>query len=81
MNDGTNPALTAGPLQDGAKSLAKESKVGALVQWGVTILGTGALGWLANLDTSEWSGWWAATAVAGVGAVSGLISSYLKKNR
>lgn len=77
----TNPAETAGANRDGSKSLAKESKVGAAVQWAVTILGTGALGWLANLDTSHWSGWWASVGVAGVGTVAGLITSYLKKNR
>lgn len=77
----SNPATTAGPSRDGSKSLAKESKVGVLVQWGVTILGTGALGWLANLDTSHWQGWWASTAVAAVGAAGGLVSAYLKRNR
>lgn len=81
MPDNTNPALVAGPERDGAKSLAKESKVGALTQWAITILGTGALGWLANLDTSHWSGWWASTAVAGVGGLGGLIAAYLKRNR
>ena len=77
----SNPANTAGSQGDGAKSLAKESKAGALVQLVVTIIGTGLLGWLANLDTSNWSGWWSAAAVAAVGAVTGLVTSYLKKNR
>lgn len=76
-----NPANTAGPVGDGSKSLAKESKAGALVQWAITIGGTGLLGWLANLDTSHWSGWWSAAAVAAVGAVTGLVTSYLKRNR
>lgn len=76
-----NPAQTAGPNRDGAKSLAKESKVGAATQWAVTVGATGLLAWLTNLDTSHWAGWWSATAVAGVGAVTGLVAAYLKKNR
>lgn len=75
-----NP-VNAGPAGDGSKSLAKESKVGIGIQFVVTIAATGALAWLTNLDTSQWSGWWAATAVAAVGAVTGLISAWLKRNR
>jgi hypothetical protein len=47
----------------------------------VTTLATGALGWLTNLDTSHWSGWWASVGVAAVGTVIGLITAYLKRNR
>lgn len=77
----TNPAATAGPNGDGSKSLAKESKFGAVVQFLITTLGLGVLGWLTNLDTSHWTGWWSAVAVAGVATVTGLLTSYLKKNR
>jgi hypothetical protein len=71
----------AGPSHDGSKSLAKESKAGIAVQFVLTVAATGVLGWLANLDTSHWSGWWAATAVAGVSALMGLLTAYLKRNR
>jgi hypothetical protein len=77
----SNPAQTAGPTRDGAKSLAKESKVGLAVSFLITTLATGVLGWLTNLDTSHWSGWWASVGVAAVGTVTGLISAYLKRNR
>lgn len=77
----TDPALTAGPSHDGAHSLAKESKVGLAVTFLVTTVLTGVLGWLTNLDTSTWNGWWASAAVAAVATVTGLISAYLKKNR
>jgi CDP-diglyceride synthetase len=80
MPDTSNPT-SAGPAGDGSKSLAPESKAGAAVQFVLTVGATGLLAWLANLDTSHWSGWWAATAVAGVGAVGGLLTSYLKRNR
>ncbi len=75
-----NP-VNSGPNNDGSKSLAKESKVGIAVQFVLTVGATGLLGYLADLDTSTWNGWWAGTAVAGASAVSGLITAWLKKNR
>lgn len=77
----TDLPRTAGPNSDGSKSLAKESKAGVAVTVALTILGTGAVQWLSNLDTSTWSGWWAGTAVAAVAGVTGLITAWLKKNR
>ena len=74
-------AQYAGPHQDGSRSLAKESKVGLAVSLLSTIVATGALKWLTDLDTSQWSGWWATSAVAAVGTAVGLISAYLKRNR
>lgn len=75
-----NP-VNAGPAGDGSKSLAKESWAGATVQFVLTVGATGLLGWLANLDTSHWTGWWAATGVAAVSAATGLLAAYLKRNR
>ena len=76
-----NPAQNAGPTRDGAKSLAKESKIGGLVQFVVTAGATGALAWLANLDTSHWSGYLGMVGLSAVGLGTGLLSAYLKKNR
>lgn len=75
-----NP-INAGPEGDGSKSLAKESKTGVAVTFALTVLANGALVWLANLDTTQWSGWWAATAVSAVAAGVGLLSAWLKRNR
>jgi uncharacterized membrane protein len=75
-----NP-INAGAAGDGSRSLAKESKTGIAVQFVLTVAATGLLGWLTNLDTSQWSGWWAATAVTGVSAVVGLLAAWLKRNR
>lgn len=75
-----NP-YNAGPAGDGSKSLAKESKAGLAVQFLLTVGATGLLAWLTNLDTSQWSGWWAGTAVAAVSAVAGLLTAWLKRNR
>ena len=76
-----NPAETAGPARDGSKSLASESKVGNIVQWLVTAGATGLAGALANLDTSTWSGYAGMVGVSVVGLATGLLSSYLKRNR
>ena len=75
-----NP-LNAGPNGDGSKSLAPESKAGALVQFVATAGATGLLAWLANLDTTHWDGYLGMVGVAAVGLATGLATSYLKKNR
>lgn len=75
-----NP-VNAGAAGDGSRSLAKESKAGIAVQF---VLTTGAIGlasWLNNLDTSHWSGWWAASAITAVSALAGLCTAYYKRNR
>lgn len=72
---------TAGPNADGSHSLAPESKVGNVVQWLVTAVATGLLGALVNLDTSHWSGYLGMVGVSVVGLATGLLSSWLKKNR
>jgi hypothetical protein len=77
----TNPAETAGPGRDGAKALASESKVGNTVQFLVTAVATGLAGALANLNTSNWSGYLGMVGISAVGLATGLLSSYLKKNR
>lgn len=77
----TNPAATTGPSGDGSKQLAKESKAGLAVTFVLSVLGTGALDWLTNLDTSGWSGWWASAAVLGVSGLAGTLTAWLKKNR
>lgn len=77
----TDPASTAGPNRDGSKSLASESKVGNTVQWLVTAGATGLLGALVNLDTSTWSGYAGMVGVSVVGLATGLLSSWLKRNR
>lgn len=77
----TNPARTAGPNADGSKSLASESKAGTLVQFVITTGVTGALAWLANLDTSHWTGYLGMVGVSAVGLATGLGAAYLKRNR
>jgi hypothetical protein len=76
----TNPR-TSGPQGDGSKSLAPESKAGNIVQWLVTAGATGLAAALANLDTSHWSGYLGMVGISVVGLASGLLSSWLKKNR
>lgn len=77
----TNPR-TAGPNTDGSMSLAKESKVGQVVNFAVTTLAGGALIWLNGINADSFAGfWWGPLAAAGVGTASGLISAWLKSNR
>lgn len=75
-----NP-VNSGPNGDGSKSLAPESKVGNIVQWLVTAGATGLLAGLVNLDTSHWSGYVGMVGVSIVGLATGLLSSWLKRNR
>lgn len=72
---------TAGPNRDGSKSLAKESRVGIATTVVLTVLAQGAIGWLGDLDLSTLPGWAVSTATAGVAAVIGLLTAYLKRNR
>lgn len=76
-----NPATTAGPSGDGSRSLAKESKVGIVLNTALTVGATGLLAWLQGLDTSQWSGWWAMVAVAAVSTGVSLLTAWLKRNR
>lgn len=76
-----NPAKSAGPFGDGSRSLAKESRVGIVLNTVLTIGATGLLAWLQGLDTSQWSGWWAMVAVAGVSTGISLTAAWLKRNR
>jgi len=77
----TNPALTSGPQSDGSKSLAKESKVGIVLNTVLTIGATGLLAWLTGLDTSTWSGWWSMAAVGAVSSAISLVTAWMKRNR
>jgi hypothetical protein len=72
---------TAGPNRDGSRSLAPESKAGTLVQFVVTTGITGALAWLAQLDTSHIPGYAGMVVASAVGLATGLGTAYLKKNR
>jgi len=77
----TNPANTSGPNGDGSKALAKESKVGVALTVVLSIVATGVVNWLTNLDTSQWSGWWVTGVVTILSGVAGLVSAWLKSNR
>jgi hypothetical protein len=79
-----NPATTAGPNQNGSKSLAPESRAGLGVALVGTLLIDGALGGILeniqNVDTSGWTGWWVTLVSAGLATVAGLITAYRKRN-
>lgn len=67
---------------DGSKSLAKESKVGQVVNFAVTTLAGGALIWLNGVNADSFASfWWGPLAAAAIGTASGTLSAWLKKNR
>lgn len=73
---------TNGPNGDGSQSLAKESKVGQVVNFAVTTLAGGALVWLNGVNADSFKDfWWGPLAAAALGTASGLLSAWLKKNR
>lgn len=76
-----NPAETAGPSNDGSKSLAKESKVGLATTFVLTVAATAALGALGELDLTTVPGWAAGAATYAVTTVAGLLAAYVKANR
>lgn len=76
-----NPAYTAGPNADGAKSLAKESRwgVGVAIVTGIVI--DTVIDALNAVDLDGQQGWWVRLATAGVATLVGLLTAYRKKNR
>lgn len=76
-----NAPTTAGPNGDGSQSLARESRAGLLVQFVLSVVVTGALGWLADLDLSTLPGWAASAGALAVTSLIGAGTAYLKKNR
>lgn len=77
----TDPALSAGPHQDGSKSLARESKIGQTVNFVLTTLALGAAGYLGQLDLSTLPGWLVAVATSAAATGVALLTAYATKNR
>lgn len=77
----TNPAYSNGPAGDGARSLAKESKVGQLTTFGLTVAATAVLGYLDQLDLTTLPGWLSGAAVFAVSTAAGTLAAYVKRNR
>lgn len=66
---------------DGSNHLARDSKLGLAV----TFLGGAALdaaiGALADVDTSSWSGWWVPLVSVGISTALGALTAYKAKRR
>ena len=77
----TNPAETAGPNNDGSKSLARESKLGNLANGAAAAVLLYVADWLTGLDITPLPDVLEPAAVGLVAAAVGLITSYLAKNR
>ncbi len=77
----SNP-VNSGPNGDGSKSLAKESKIGQVVNFAVTTLASGALVWLNGVNADSFADfWWGPLAAAGIGTATATLAAWLKKNR
>jgi hypothetical protein len=77
----TNPANTAGPTQDGANSLAKESKTGITVTAGLVLAANVIIYVVGNLDPDSTGGATAGLAATIGAAIVGLYAAYKKRNR
>lgn len=66
-------------IDDGSNQLHRDSKLGLAV----TALGglaiNAAIGALANVDTTSWSGWWVPFVALGVSTALGALTSYKAK--
>lgn len=73
---------TAGPNNDGSKSLAPESKAGLAVAFLTGLAALAVLGFLdQKVDVSSFPGWLQGAATYAVAAITGLATAYAKKNR
>lgn len=66
---------------DGSKGTKKESKVGVAVTFVTSVVLTGAIGYLGNLDLSTLPGWAAGAGTLAVSSLIGYASAWLTKNR
>lgn len=65
---------------DAGNGVKKESKVGLAVQFGLSVLATGAIGWLGTLDMSTLPGWAAGAGVMAVSTAIAWLTAYKTKN-
>ena len=73
MPDNTN--------SDGSGSVARESKFALLTQFALSVLATGAIGWLGTLNLSTLPGWATAAATLAVSTAVGFLTAYVTKNK
>lgn len=71
----------AGPNGDGSQSLARESKLGHLVQLTLSAVALAVAGWLTDVDLSTLPGWLVATATVAAATLAGVLTSWATKNR
>jgi uncharacterized membrane protein HdeD (DUF308 family) len=81
MTYSTDPAKTAGPANDGSRSLAKESKAGLAVSFVLFAAAQGLVDALTKVDLNGQTGWWVSLANAGVATAIGAVTAWLKRNR
>jgi hypothetical protein len=66
---------------NGANHLARDSKLGLAVTFLGGVALDAAIGALADVDTSTWSGWWVPFVALGVSTGLGALTAYKAKRR
>lgn len=65
----------------GANNLARDSKLGLAVTFVGGVVLDAAIGALADVDTSGWSGWWVPLVAVGISTALGALTAYKAKRR
>jgi hypothetical protein len=66
---------------DAGNGVKRESKYGLAVQFVLSVLATGAIGWLGTLDVSTVPGWATSATALAVSTAIGYLAAYKTKNR
>lgn len=72
--------INSGDPADNGSGVKKESKYGLAVQFVLSVLATGAIGYLTTLNLSTVPGWATAAATMAVSTVIGYLTAYKTKN-
>jgi len=68
-----------GTAPSGKNNLARDSKLGLVVTFVGGVALDAAIGALADVDTSSWSGWWVPFVSLGISTALGALTAYKAK--
>lgn len=68
-----------GTAPSGKNDLARDSKLGLVVTFVGGVALDAAIGALADVDTSSWSGWWVPFVSLGISTALGALTAYKAK--
>ena len=73
--------MTTDATNDGSGEVARPAKFALLTQFALSVLATGAIGWLGTLNLSTLPGWATAAATMAVSTAVGFLTAYVAKNK